>query len=265
MKKNKKFTITFKDNDVYFDVDYILHDSLLAEKWFKKIKHLSNIPINEVESGLADVSNLNGIYLEFCKFAKIPSEEIYTVDQALCNHLHQIYEDHHERLSKMPDNSILYRFHHAIHFQEKDQSVQKMIKVGWGTKEGPLTHQFKCGDYYEYSIRKNNLYLPWSELGKTPLTYWRDKEPNDQSRFNELAKPHTTFRAKFAIALQDSRPSKLDPAFVKWFDQYKQNWLEHHGVQKWDEIDEYCSPLLASTDDKIDLLSARFHSIALAD
>ena len=109
MKKNKKFTITFKNNNVYFDVGYILHDSLLAEKWFKKIKHLRNIPINEVESGLADVSDLNGIYLDFCKFAKIPCEEISTIDQASCNKLHRIYEDHHERLSKLPDNSILYR------------------------------------------------------------------------------------------------------------------------------------------------------------
>ena len=261
MKKNKKFTITFKNNNVHFDVDYILNDSLLAEKWFTKIKHLRNIPIDKVESGLADVSDLNSIYLDFCEFAKIPSEQIHTIDQALCNKLHQIYEDHHSRLSKLPDNKILYRFHHAIHFQEQNSSELKMIKVGWGTNEGPLTHQFNCYDYYEDRIKKNNLYLPWSELGKTPLTYWRDKEPNDQLRFNQLVKPHTTFRAKFAVAMDDSDPVDLDPEFTEWFHNFKESWLDKHGIQKWDKLDEYSAPLLAITNDNTDLSQAEFISI----
>ena len=70
--------------------------------------------------------------------------------------------------------------------------------IGWGVKEGPLTHRFNCGDYNDDHIRRNNLYLQWSELGKTPLEYWRNQEPNDQARLNTLAKPHITFRAKFS-------------------------------------------------------------------
>ena len=147
----------------------------------------------------------------------------------------------------MRDNSILYKFHQSNTFRQNEDigsnKSTKKIVVGWGVKEGPLTHRFNCGNFNEQSIVRNNLYLEWSELGKKPMGYWHDKEPNEQARINALARPHITFRAKFAIALQDSQPSKLDPAFVKWFDQYKQNWLQHHGVQKWDEIDEYCSPL----------------------
>ena len=53
--KNKTFKIIF-DNDI--DVDYRLHDSELATKWFQKIKHLQNIPIDPVTSHQVDFSNL---------------------------------------------------------------------------------------------------------------------------------------------------------------------------------------------------------------
>jgi hypothetical protein len=266
MSNKFKIFFTFEDNKTHA-VDYRLNDTLIAKKWFGKIKHLRNVAVDKTISDLDDVSDLAGLYKQFCEFAGIGHFPFETVDQELCNRLHEIYEKEHDRISRMADNAILYKFHQAIHNSEdkKSNKPKKYITVGWGVKEGPLTHRFNCGDFNEPSIVRNNLYLEWSELGKTPLRYWRDKEPNDQNRFNELARPHITFRAKFAIALQDSQPSELDPAFIEWFDQYKQNWLEHHGVQKWDKIDEYCSPLLASTDDKIDLTTARFHSIAQAD
>lgn len=266
MSHKFKIFFTFKDNKNHA-VDYKLNDTLLAEKWFEKIKHLRNVPIDKTISELDDVSDLASLYKQFCDLAGIEHFPFDTINQELCNRLHQIYEKNHDRIAGMADNAILYKFHQAIHFNEDigSHKPKKKITVGWGVKEGPLTHRFDCGDFNEQSIIRNNLYLEWSELGKTPMGYWHDGEPNDQTRFNELAKPHMTFRAKFSIALQDIKPSKLDPAFVKWFDQYKQDWLKHHGVLKWDEIDEYCSPLLASTDDTIDLTTARFNKIVLID
>ena len=50
-------------------------------------------------------------------------------------------------------------------------------------------------------IEKNNIYLPWAELGKKPVRYYTDKEPSDQKRINQLCKPHKTLRAKFFISL----------------------------------------------------------------
>lgn len=262
MNKHFKILFTLQDNKTHA-VNYTLNNTVLAQKWFDKIKHLRHINVDKTISNLDDLSDLAGLYKQFCDFAEIEHFPFETIDQELCNRLHHIYEKNHDRISRMADNSILYRFHQAIHCKEDTGSIKptKKIVVGWGVKEGPLTHRFNCGDFNGQSIVRNNLYLKWSELGKTPLGYWEDKEPNDQARFNELAKPHITFRAKFSIALEDRRPSDLDPAFIKWFDQYKEKWLAHHGVQKWDEIDEYCSPLLASTVDKVDLLTARFHSI----
>ena len=266
MDKQFKILFDLQNNDSHA-VNYRLNDTLLAEKWFDKIKHLRHVPVDETISQLDDVSDLAGIYKQFCLHAGIQYEPFNTIDQDLCNRLHHVYEENHDRVAGMSDNGILYKFHQAIHFSEVagKNRPKRQIVVGWGVKEGPLTHRFNCGDYNNNSILKNNLYLQWSELGKTPLEYWRNNEPNDQARFNALAKPHITFRAKFSIALEDRHPTKLDPKFIRWFDQYKQNWLRHHDVKKWDEIDEYCSPLLASTEDTINLTDARFNRIELVD
>ena len=51
MVKKNKFKIIFIDkNNQLLDVDYTLNDTVLAEKWFHKIKHLHRIPIDPVES-----------------------------------------------------------------------------------------------------------------------------------------------------------------------------------------------------------------------
>jgi hypothetical protein len=135
--------------------------------------------------------------------------------------------------------------------------------VGWGKYEGILTNQYKCYDFYEDRIIKNNIYLPWAELGKTPRTYWKNKEPNNQNRFNTLAKPHTTFRAKFLIATIDKNPIQFDKDFIEWFDKYKQKWFEHHNIKKWDSVNEDSAPLLATTDYKGSFEGLKFKKIII--
>jgi len=258
--KNNTLKIVF-DNDL--DVDYHLNDSELAKKWVSKIKHLQNIPIDPVESCIEDVSNIKSIYSQFCRFANIEPIDIKELDQDKLNQLHQVYEDQHERLSQLKENSILYKLHHSIHFHEGHTRDDHGITAGWGKYEGPLTHEYDCHNFYENNIIKNNIYLPWSELGKKPLGYWRDKEPNNQDRFNALAKPHTTFRARFFISTKDTNPRSFVPEFAEWFDRYKAGWFEHHNIDKWENIHEDSAPLLAITDYKGNLEGLKFKKIIL--
>lgn len=260
--KNKTFKIIF-DNDI--DVDYRLHDSELATKWFKKIKHLQNIPIDPVTSHQVDFSNLKDIFEQFCQYANLdtPMIDFESIRQKDLNALHKIYEDNHDRLSRLKDNSILYKFHQAIHKRENPTALKGKIPVCWGIKDGPLTQNMDKQPLYEKNIKKNNIYLPWAELGKTPYQYWTDKEPNDQDRFNALSKPHTTFRAKFFIATEDTNPRSFDPKFVEWFSRYKQGWLQHHNISKWENIHEDSAALLAITDYKGNLEGLKFKKIIL--
>ena len=258
--KNNTIKVIF-DNDI--DIDYHLNDTELSRLWARKIKHLQNIPIDPVESYLEDVSDFKRIYQEFCEFANIEPIDIDNLDQNKLNQLHRVYEEQHQRLSRLKDNSILYKLHHSIHFHEGHTTDDQGIFIGWGKYEGPLTHEYKCHSLYEDSIIKNHIYLPWSELGKRPLAYWKDKEPNDQYRFNALAKPHTTFRAKFFIATKDITPRPFNSDFVTWFDRYKQGWLEHNKIDGWENIHEDSAPLLAITDYKGNLEGLKFKKIII--
>lgn len=246
-------------NNQEIDCGYRLYDSIVADKWFKKIKHLKRIPIDPVESELVDLDNLEDIYQKFCRFAGTSPVDFQNIDQKLLNHLHGIYEQSHDTLSKKKNNSILYKFHHSIHYHEsKNYKKLAKINVGWGVKEGPLTENFCCNQYYESEIIKNNVYLPWAELGKTPLSYWRDAEPNDQARFNNLAKPHTTFRTKFFVATKNIKPTALDNNFLDWFNIYKNSWFDYHNINKWDHLDEHSAPLLAIATHREDLNNCKF-------
>jgi len=261
--KNNKFRIIFSDQENNnFDLEYRLHDSSLAQKWAKKIKHLKNIPIDPIESDGIDVSNINKIYNEFCEFASLQPIDISNLDQNKLNALHKIYEETHEKLSRVSNNSILYKFHHSIHYNESKGAKDK-IYVGWGVKEGLLTEQFDCYSYYADEIKANNLYLSWAELGKKPLDYWRNKEPDNQQRVNELCKPHSTLRAKFFVSLKDKVPGKFTADFLEWFDVYKKAWLETYNLKSYDEIHYYSAPLLAHADHKQDLTNAEFVKILI--
>lgn len=261
--KNTLKIILHNSDKQEIDLDYKLHDSLLAQKWAKKIKHLQRIPIDPIESYTHDVSDIKTIYKEFCEVAELQPIDIDNLDQGVLNQLHKIYEDQHEVLSGHKDKAILYKFHQSIHFNEDPQRGKGEITVGWGTKEGILTEQFDCHSYYADQIEKNNMYLPPTELGKQPLNYWKDNEPNDQERFNQLCKPHKTFRAKFFISLYDRVLEKFSPDFIQWFSHYKQDWLETHKIQDYTETHHYSAPLLAYTDDKQDLSGCKLVKIEL--
>ena len=263
--RNKFFKLIFKNTDNQeIILDYQLNNSIIAEKWFKKIKHLKNISIDKIESQQEDIKNLKKIYNEFCVFANIKPINFKIIDQPLLNYFHKCYEELHQTLSLKKNNSILYKFHHSIHFNEDiNSNERKNISIGWGKKEGLLTEIFKCNNYYEKEIKKNNIYLPWTELGKKPLVYWKNKEPNNQLRINQLCKPHITLRAKFFISTKNIIPKVFDFVFVKWFDQYKEKWLAHHNILKWDEIDEYSAPLLAIANHKEDITNLKFLKILI--
>ena len=261
MKRNR-FKVVFEDSkNKQFDLDYSLNDNLVADKWFKKIKHLKDVSVDPVECNQEDFTNLKHIYEQFCIFADMKPIDFSEINQQLLNNFHQLYEQTHNTLAKKTNNSIIYKFHHAIHYHEGKSIQEKQMNVGWGVKEGMLTEMFNCNSHYENKIIANNIYLPWTELGKKPLQYWKNKEPDNQTRFNELAKPHITLRPKFMIALQDSKPVELDNDFVNWFSKYKKDWLETYKIEKWDTIDEYSAVALAFADHKQSLQGMKFVKI----
>lgn len=259
----------FSNGEKKQSVSYNLVSNSISERWIKKIKHLSKIKHSTIETtGLSFAQNIEHIHREFCHFAGIEYNSIDYNNQQSLNLLHELYVTNHSRLSKLKNNDILYKFHSSIHELEK-QGIGKRFYIGWGTSEGPLEEQFNCNEYYAETFVKNNLYLPWTELGKTPLDYYNNNEPAEFDRFCELSKPHVTLRAKFMIALKNFNPPALSQEFEQWFSQFKTPWLEHYNIKDWRACDEYLGVLLAEPQDpNIDIEQVvkeypTFHSVEL--
>jgi hypothetical protein len=265
----KKLKIVFNNNNKKQELLYNTVHNPVSERWIKKIKHLSKIKHSAIETtGLSFAQNIEHVHREFCEFAGIEYNSIDYNEQQSLNLLHELYVNNHDRLSTVKNNDILYKFHNAIHeLEKKNRNVR--FYIGWGTSEGPLEEQFNCNEYYAETFVKNNLYLPWTELGKTPLDYYNNNEPEDIDRFCELAKPHETLRAKFMIALKDFNPPRLSQEFEQWFAPFKSLWLQHHNIKDWRACDEYLGVLLAEPQDRtIDVKQVlevypMFHSIKL--
>lgn len=242
----KKLKIVFSKGKKTYDINYIVADNPVADLWSNKIKHLRNSDIDPVETSGFKFNSLEVYHKKFCLEAEVEFKKVdYNLQKDL-NYLHELYEKHHDRLSIKKNNKFLYTFHHAIHENENKNKTETKYYVGWGIKEGPLTINYKCNEFYAPKVEKNNLYLPWSELGKTPLIYYKNKEPAQLNRFIELAKPHMTLRPRFMICRQEETVKKFDDGFKHWFSTLSQKWLEHYELKEWKEQDEFSGVLLAT-------------------
>ena len=260
--KGQKLKLLFSNSTDVVECTYTLHESIIASNWFRKIKHLKDVSVDPVESYMTDLSDIKSLYRQFCDYAQIPKDINWNVlDQDVLNQLHRVYESHHPTLVNLPNNQAMYKFHKSIHYHEIGGNPQKIV-VGWGNKEGPVTYNFLCNKFYEDSVKKNNLYLSWIELGKRPSDYYLDGEPNSQERINELCKPHVTFGANFFITHED-RTGNLPQDFIDWFDPYKKAWCKKYGLDDWTAKDEYSAPLLAIAEHDNNLEGYQFEKIIL--
>jgi hypothetical protein len=240
------------------DLDFLLIESHISHRWFKKLRHIHRIPVSDMDSQLflrpdKNKYDIKSIHEEFCRSAEINFNELDYEDQTNLNLLHQLYEQHHDRLVES-DADCLYRFHRAIHNIEFARRMDKFssLSFGWGEKEGPLMERMNMHEHYSNILKNGNLYVKWSELGKLPSQYFIDGEPNNQSRFNILSKPNKTLRPKFS--LQTSiKNFQFTNEFDSWFKNYKTGWLTYHGINDWLPIDEIGGVHVAEPLQEIDL------------
>ena len=260
----KKLKIILAQHKKTQDIDYVITDNPVAALWASKIKHLRGVEVDPIETSGFIFGSLESYHREFCNMSGTPYVELDYDLQGDLNYLHELYEKNHKRLSISKDPQFLYAFHHAIHDKEIKTRKETKHYVGWGVKEGPLTTMYKCNEFYSDHLEKNNLYLPWSELGKTPLAYYRNKEPSRLDRFIELGKPHVTLRPRFMICRRKESVKQFDDGFKNWFATLSQGWLAHYALDQWREQDEFSGVLLATPADgsiDVDIILKQFPKI----
>ena len=208
------------------NLTYDLVDSEVTRSWCKKIKHLQHIqPLSDqISNGRYLEKELPKIHKEFCELTGTAYKEMNYEDRENLNILHLEFEKKCNQFVNRDPTFILFRYNKAIHAMEAklDKRSQRWYRIGWGTKEGPLTHHEPLWDHYADNTELGAIYLIWAELGKHPNNLYEDLDTHTSPV------PHHTFRAQFAISL-DNDVLEFNDGFKHFWSQRKDSFEKQYG------------------------------------
>jgi len=212
------------------------------QKIFKHLQHI-DIPFCEWNNPFyyecnTQEDNVNKlIYFAQILGITIDKNKCISFDQQYFNKLHETFEKNYNGDSRWLD------FHEMIHICEsKSQSNKSVLTIHYRHLSGMLEPPFnKDMKDYTTQITRGDVYIEWAQLGKTPYTYWANKEPNNINRLCKLAVPWIKLKPLIKISLQDQNllyNKKIDK-FNAWWNLYKKDWCSHWNLQDWTIKDMY--------------------------
>jgi hypothetical protein len=233
--------LIFENNEI---INFSFNESLIGERFKKIYKHLHHVPLQSKNwDNPYYITNHQISYhiqnlISFAKKLSIDVDENKCLlrDQEYFNYLHKIYEKNYDG---SPD---WLEFHEHIHICEKNKNFDSYLQIDYREKAGLLTKKVerKMLDNLQTSVKKGQLFTKWSELGKTPYTYFLDNEPSDIKRICELVKPWLLLRPKFYIALQDLDFTESNTEdFELWWSKYSIDWCNFNNLEKYDISDMF--------------------------
>jgi hypothetical protein len=242
-------------------VDLEIDNSPIGQIYQKTYRHLSNIPIpfSAWDHGLNYKNTLGyaGLVDQLVMYAgqlsiNIDKQRCLEQDQLYFNTIHKIYETQYD------GSPGWLNFHEHIHMCESYfKKESNIFSIDYREKMGPLEKSFDRSwvDTTTTTIKAGDIYVAWSELGKTPYTYWQDNEPLVTERMCELIKPWLKLIPKLKIALEDiDRLNGVKVAeFETWWNQYKGPWLKHWNLTDWTTHDIFSVNVFGKTT-QLDLL-----------
>lgn len=242
---------------LYFNdavVDIVLdHNPIAAaiQKMYRHLQHLpitfkpwdnpyySNMPLDYLVSKLAGYGKAVGV--------DVDAQKCLSQDQTYLNALHKIYEQSYDGSSPWLD------YHEHIHMCEYTTKKFQTLVIDYREKAGLLEKPFDMSwmTHTTTKVRRGDVYINWTELGKTPYQYWKNAEPNDIQRLCELAKPWIKLRSKLSIALDDvdfdDRTDKNE--FSQWWQNHEQPWCQHWGINQWGVAEIFAVSVIGHIDD----------------
>jgi hypothetical protein len=248
--------------------DITINSNPVSEYIIKSFRHLQHLPIpfHIYDYPKYYSSNKDLMYSNLISSADKLGVEIDVLkltNQDYLNYLHKVYETGYNK-----GTNIWLEFHEMIHLIEslnnKNKHSTDQIIINFRDSAGPLEKSFDK-EYLAYSaqtITKGTCFCQWSELGKVPIQYWMDNEPDNIQRLCQLAKPWTILRPSFIIALEDI-DFRLSPekqqGFNEWFAKHKQVWMQHWKLDSWSEAEMNSVIPIGQVKD-ISLLVNKIHS-----
>ena len=238
--------LLFSDNST---IELAIDNSQVGTVYQKIYKNLTHVPIPFLKWDnpyyLKNIS-YNELVNQLMIYAKQVSVD---VDKELClqknqqhfNDIHKIYEKNYD------GRKVWLDFHEHIHMCEEYHYPCRILHIDYREKSGLLEKKFDMAwmSTATTKIKKGDIFIEWSELGKTPVGYWKNNEPNNINRLCELSKPWLKLRPKLLIATEDIDKLKdietLDNIkiddFNRWWEQYNAPWCKHWGIERWSIVD----------------------------
>jgi len=226
-------------NNIEFDIEFNSTPVAgLIKQYLKHLQHV-DVPFGYYDNLTYYIQNKDHLLNELASLGKQLNIDVdmNNTSQAYMNELHQHYEQGFPR----DKNPLWLEFHDLIHIAEIIKSntpIWDDVIVNYKHLSGPLEKPFDRLYYKDgvLEIKKGTIFSAWSELGKIPLRYLDDNEPEDVKRVCSLAKPWLMVRAKFHIALNDIKllPSlEHQQRFESWFSKYQTQWCQHWNLSDW--------------------------------
>lgn len=236
---------------IWFDDDVIeidLYSNPVASWLHSRYKHLAHLPLEFDQKNMffnrsTDRSAVEHAVKQSAHDLNISIDDSQLASQLYLNHLHSIYENnflHSAYKEKTLSTNSWIAFHDAVHLLEKlnsPGSLLPFVSFDYNTRAGHLERPFDRQHLKlaTSQLKKNQCFVQWEELGKTPWDYFHNHEPNDIERLCELAKPWLMLRTSFRVACDDfdlAQHADFDE-FNQWFSEYQQPWCDHWGLTDW--------------------------------
>lgn len=243
MHVNKFLKIIFKNNQV---LKIQLYDNPLSNYLYSAVKHLQHVPLNFFDDDIffndevLDLALAKKKLQKYASYLDIEVDLNKVSDQYYLNSLHEIYE------KNFNGSALWLKFHEHIHIVEKinyNLVAEPIISINYRTLAGKLEKPF-LREYYIHAvskIKKNQCFMRWQELAKSPYSYYLNKEPNNINRLCELSKPWITLRPSFHIACDDLNLLKgvNIESFDNWFAYFKDEWCKHWDILDWNSLEMF--------------------------
>ena len=224
------------DNTHSYTIDMLPNRT--AQRLLSMAKHLQRFNLRFSNYDNPYLHSLDTAIPQLVEHAKrlgIDVDQHRVTEQQYLNHLHVCYE-----LGYNGTGDWL-QFHEAIHMIENvvhARTNSLPVNLTYGDVAGSLDQPL-CWDELETiqdEFQAGDCFVEFNELGKTPLAYWSNSEPDDVARFCALAKPMIRLNFKISIALADvSRKisTHQQQQFETWFAERQQQWCQHWQIPSW--------------------------------
>jgi hypothetical protein len=230
--------IVFSNNEI---LELVLDTTPITTVYKQIYKHLRHVPIpfrdwdNPFYSDNLDHCDLvKRLIIHAGKVhVQIDQERCLAQDQNYLNYIHEIYEKNYN------GNPAWLNFHEHIHLCERQYGqISKILRIDYREKSGMLEKPFdyKWLKNATTKIKAGDVFVNWAELGKTPYRYWKNREPNDMNRMQELIKPWISLKPKILIALEDIDTLKNIEIeeFESWWMQHSKALCQYWNIPSWE-------------------------------